>query len=124
MLMFVYFAAVHNNSFLLIPLGLPFDRALPWHKLLAGATIFASFVHGATFYIMGRADALVDGDAYELHHGFRSLGITRAYGMEISGAQLLRMCLVAHVVFALALPMSGSPACCIDLRDPRSGGLR
>jgi hypothetical protein len=82
LLMTTYIVAMHNNSVLLLALGLPFDRALPWHKLLALAAIFNSLVHGLTFYVAHRADSMPD--AYSSYHMAPLL--SKAYGMEISGA--------------------------------------
>jgi hypothetical protein len=79
--MTTYFVAMHNNSVLLLALGLPFDRALPWHKLLALAVIFNSVVHGLTFYVGHRADVMPD--AYSDYH--LAPPLSKAYGMEISG---------------------------------------
>ena len=74
--------AVHSNVVLLLVLGLPFDRQLPWHKLLALSTVFHSILHLLAFYLGGRADTMPDAD--EAHHLFNTW--SRAYGMEVSGA--------------------------------------
>ena len=50
MLVLTFFAAMHCNGVLLLFLGLPFDRALPWHKLLALSTLANSAVHCAAWY--------------------------------------------------------------------------
>jgi hypothetical protein len=79
--MTTYIVAMHNNSVLLLALGLPFDRALPWHKLLAFAAMFNSLVHGLTFYLGHRFDSMPD--AYSSYHMVTD--ISKALGMEISG---------------------------------------
>ena len=82
---FVFFAAMHNNSLLLLALGLPFDRALPWHKLLVLGLLVTSVVHMTTFYVAGRGDAL----KYDYPTDKYQWGdVARAYGMEISGELL------------------------------------
>jgi hypothetical protein len=80
--MSTYIVAIHNNSVFLLALGLPFDRALPWHKMMAFAAIFNSLVHGTAFYLSGRADSMPK-DAYTEHHIFNRM--TKAYGMEVTG---------------------------------------
>jgi shikimate kinase len=79
--MSTYIVAIHNNSVFLLALGLPFDRALPWHKLMAFAAIFNSLVHAMSFYFNGRAKTMPD--AYTEHHIITRL--TKAYGMEVTG---------------------------------------
>jgi Ferric reductase like transmembrane component len=81
--MVTYIAAAHNNTPVLLALGLPFDRALPWHKLLGVALIFNSFVHLVQFYAGGRADVYSPEDRDKPHHIFKHLKVP--YGMEISG---------------------------------------
>lgn len=83
-LMVTYLVAIHNNSVLLLLFGLPFDRALPWHKLLAFSSLFNSLVHMSAFYYGGRASGLPRAQPDADHHIFEHL--TRAYGMEITGA--------------------------------------
>ena len=56
--MLVFWAAMHVNSIFLLLLGLPFDRALPWHKALALLTLANSILHGITFYISPRGRAI------------------------------------------------------------------
>lgn len=87
--MVVYLVAIHNNSVLLLVAGLPFDRALPWHKLLAFSALFNSLIHMAAFYHGGRASGLPAVDPSPDHHIYTHL--TRAYGMEITGAPQLSL---------------------------------
>ena len=87
--MVVYLVAIHNNSVLLLVAGLPFDRALPWHKLLAFSALFNSLIHMAAFYYGGRASGLPAVDPSPDHHIYTHL--TRAYGMEITGAPQLSL---------------------------------
>jgi L-arabinose isomerase len=83
LLMTVYIVALHNNSVFLLVLGLPFDRALPWHKMLAVSAMFNALIHQAAFYVGGRNNTMVYArDAS--HHIFKH--VTKAYGMEITGA--------------------------------------
>lgn len=82
LLMLTCFMAIHSNLVLLLLLGLPFDRQLPWHKLMALSTIFHSTLHLLAFYIGGRSDTMPD--AAERYHLFDVWN--RAYGMEVSGA--------------------------------------
>lgn len=91
-LMVVYLVAIHNNSVLLLAAGLPFDRALPWHKMLAFSALFNSLIHMAAFYYGGRAAGLPLADPSLDHHIYKHL--TRAYGMEITGAPGARSCAV------------------------------
>ena len=78
----MYKRQVHNNSLLLLILGLPFDRALPWHKLLALAAIVNSVVHLLAFYVGGRGSSVINpDDAYHMHSN-----LTKVIGLEISGA--------------------------------------
>jgi Ferric reductase like transmembrane component len=82
-MMCVYFVAMHNNSLLLLLLGLPFDRALPWHKLLALSAVVNSILHGLSYYAGGRAKSMPDtrNDPYHmLPH------VKAPLGMEVSGA--------------------------------------
>ena len=51
--MATYFAAVHSNSVLLLALGLPFDRALPWHKALALCSLYNGLLHATSYYVAG-----------------------------------------------------------------------
>lgn len=81
LLMLTCFMAIHSNLVLLLLLGLPFDRQLPWHKLMALSTMFHSALHLLAFYIGGRADTMPDAAAQ--YHLFDAWN--RAYGMEVSG---------------------------------------
>lgn len=85
LLMLTCFMAVHSNSVLLLLMGLPFDRQLPWHKLLALSTIVHSTLHLLAFYIGAHANTMPDGQ--QPYHLFDSW--SRAYGMEVSGLALL-----------------------------------
>jgi hypothetical protein len=82
LLMTTYIIALHNNSVLLLAFGLPFDRALPWHKLLALSAIFNSVIHACSFYVGGRAKAIPD--AHSRHHIFTHM--SKYEGMEATGA--------------------------------------
>lgn len=82
-LMIVYIVAIHNSVVFLLLFGLPFDRALPWHKMLAFSSIFNSLIHMASFYVGGRAHTMEYARAAK-HHMFKH--ITKAYGMEVTGA--------------------------------------
>ena len=87
LLMLVGIAAIHNNSVILLACGLPFDRALPWHKMLAASSILHGVIHLAAFYAGGRAETMAYArDAS--HHIFKD--ISKAYGMEVTGAHYLR----------------------------------
>lgn len=85
-LMVTYLVAIHNNSVLLLAAGLPFDRALPWHKLLAFSSLFNSLIHMAAYYI-GRHSVAPNTALSQEHHIYTNLD--RAYGMEITGAPLI-----------------------------------
>ena len=82
-LMLTFFMAIHSNVVALLLLGLPFDRQLPWHKLLALSTCFHSVIHLIAFYAGGRSDTMPD--AEEPYH-FSVMWRRNAYGMEVSGA--------------------------------------
>ena len=92
--MIVYIVAVHNNSIILLVFGLPFDRTLPWHKLLAFASIFSSLIHGASFYVGGRAQTMRYAAGVH-HHIFH--GVSKAYGMECTGERLSTACFASVV---------------------------
>lgn len=74
--MTTYVIAMHNNSVILLALGLPFDRSLPWHKLLAASSIFNSLVHALAFYLNGRNDTMPDAD--KSHHIMKMNKVRRA----------------------------------------------
>ena len=90
LLMLVYIAAIHNNSVILLACGLPFDRALPWHKMLAASSILHGVIHLAAFYAGGRADTMVYARDTS-HHIFKD--ISKAYGMEVTGPHYQRAAL-------------------------------
>jgi Ferric reductase like transmembrane component len=48
--MLIYFASMHSNGVLLLLFGLPFERALPWHRMLAISTFVQSLIHGLAYY--------------------------------------------------------------------------
>lgn len=104
-LMLTFFMAIHSNVIALLLLGLPFDRQLPWHKLLAVSTCFHSVIHFIAFYAGGRSDTMPT-DAEADYH-FSALWKKNAYGMEVSGA--------AHLVWSLLVSCqsthSGCPRC-------------
>lgn len=84
MLMLVYFTAMHANGVLLLLLGLPFERALPWHKMLAWSSTAQGLIHGFAFYVNGRRiDSIFAG---RQHYAFDWW--THGSGMEITGARL------------------------------------
>ena len=90
--MCVYIVAIHNNSVILLIFGLPFDRALPWHKMLAFSSIFNGLIHGFAFYVGGRAKTMQYA-AKDHHHIFTH--VSKAYGMECTGVSLCHPGLVA-----------------------------
>ena len=84
MLMLTYFAAMHANAVLMLFLGLPFGRALPWHKLLAASSIANSVVHTAAHYATlnrVKADKVMMEERYPQLHKWGFL-----FGMQLSGA--------------------------------------
>eukprot|EP00892_Ulva_mutabilis_P004391 jgi/Ulvmu1/2323/UM013_0171.1 len=81
-LMLTFFMAIHSNIVALLLLGLPFDRQLPWHKLLAVSTCFHTVLHLIAFYAGGRMDTMHDAD--EPYH-FSTLWQRKGFGMEVSG---------------------------------------
>ena len=93
--MVTYLVAIHNNSVLLLAFGLPFDRALPWHKMLAFSSLFNAVIHAAAFYYGDRAQGLPWQPDPE-HHIYTHL--TRAYGMEITGARSDGVCLCGEML--------------------------
>jgi hypothetical protein len=56
LLLLTFFAAMHSNGVLLLCLGLPLDRALPWHKLLALSSLANAAVHVAAWGGNGRQE--------------------------------------------------------------------
>jgi hypothetical protein len=93
MLMLTYFAALHNNGPLLLLLGLPLDRALPWHKLLALSTLANSAVHLAVSYAtqeehVGSTLATGSDSGHLTSEGYLVSGWDFRTGMEASGAHL------------------------------------
>lgn len=84
-LMLTFFMAIHSNIIALLLLGLPFDRQLPWHKLLAVSTCFHTVIHLIAFYAGGRSDTMPDAES---DYHFKALWDRHAYGMEVSGALL------------------------------------
>ena len=92
-LMIVYIIAIHNNSIILLLSGLPFDRALPWHKMLAFSAIINGLLHASAFYVGGRADTMTYARQAS-HHVFT--GVTKAYGMEVTGVSTLHGCAARH----------------------------
>ena len=42
---------MHVNSLFLLFMGLPFDRALPWHKALALSTVANAILHTISTYL-------------------------------------------------------------------------
>lgn len=80
MIMLVFWAAMHVNSLLLLAIGLPFDRALPWHKALAFSTIANSILHGISYYLAPAAY----GDMQDAEHMVLRTGAT--FHMAASGA--------------------------------------
>lgn len=80
-LMLAYLSAMKRASPLLLALGLPFDRALPWHKLLAASSFVNAGLHMAAFYAGGPADG--GAAALRPHHLVKQL--SRQYGMEVTG---------------------------------------
>ena len=83
MLMLTFFMAIHSNVVALLLLGLPFDRQLPWHKLLAVSTCFHALIHLIAFYAGGRSDTMPDAG---VPYHFSFLWDKHGYGMEVSGA--------------------------------------
>ncbi|KAF1789789.1 Riboflavin synthase-like beta-barrel [Phytophthora cactorum] len=50
-MIFVFVLAVRNNSLLLALTGIPFERALFYHKLFSYATIVLTVVHACAYYV-------------------------------------------------------------------------
>ena len=81
MLMLVFFTAMHANSLMLLLLGLPFDRTLPWHKVLALSTTFQGLLHGITYHLANeRIVSVAPGSKYWMIQS-----VQFGSGMEISG---------------------------------------
>lgn len=87
LLMLVYFTAMHANGALLLLLGLPFERALPWHKMLAWSATVQGLVHGFAYYAADRR--IASQHAGSNHFAFDWW--THGSGMEITGARLHRL---------------------------------
>lgn len=83
-LMTTFFLSLHSNTVMLLLFGLPFDRQLPWHKLLACVTIVNGTTHFLAFYLGGRADSLLT--PWRHHHVAETW--SHAYGMEVTGWML------------------------------------
>ena len=81
----MFFLSLHSNTIMLLVFGLPFDRQLPWHKLLAVSTCFHTVIHLIAFYAGGRSDTMPDAEA---DYHFKGIWDRNAYGMEVSGALL------------------------------------
>ena len=82
MFMLVFCAAMHANSLALLLLGLPFDRSLPWHRMLGLSATFQGLLHGLTYYLDHRQTQTRPRDSeYWMIHAWRF-----GPGMEISGA--------------------------------------
>lgn len=79
--MLLFYTSMHTNSVLLLLLGLPFERALPWHRLLAYSATIQGFLHGFSYYAAGRK--VVDRHAKIPHFAFMKWSF--ANGMEVSG---------------------------------------
>lgn len=80
-LMTVFFLSLHSNTIMLLVFGLPFDRQLPWHKLMACVCIVNGTMHFLAFYVGGRAKSLSD----PTRHHHVTVAINHAYGMEVTG---------------------------------------
>ena len=94
MLMLTYFVAMHSNAVLLLFLGLPFDRALPWHKLLALSTLLNSTVHFIACYAGYHHVSHGEELAQQPYHIIHSWGFQ--LGMQLSGART-RCPLALHI---------------------------
>ena len=105
LLMSTFFAAVHNNSLLLLAFGLPFDRALPWHKLLAFSAIVNSTVHLLAFYVSDQAKSVVD--AYSDYHITKAT--TKVKGLEISGVLWLQALPTQKLPCAFTVQKTSTP---------------
>lgn len=81
-LMLVYFTAMHANGPLLLLLGLPFDRVIPWHRLLALSATLQGFLHGLSWYVGGRVINMAAASDPQ-HHLVRNISFQ--FGMEITG---------------------------------------
>ena len=81
MIMLVFWSAMHVNSLILLALGLPFDRALPWHKALAWSTIANSILHCISYF----AAPASYGSMQDAEHLVLERGAT--FHMAASGAQ-------------------------------------
>ncbi|RLN73665.1 hypothetical protein BBJ28_00006323 [Nothophytophthora sp. Chile5] len=67
-LLLVFGFVVRNNSVLLALTGIPFDRALFYHKLFAVVAIFLAAIHGGA-YVLARADDEQERDGSSLVTG-------------------------------------------------------
>ena len=76
---------MHSNAVLLLFLGLPFDRALPWHKLLALSTLLNSTVHFIACYAGYHHVSHGEELAQQPYHIIHSWGFQ--LGMQLSGAR-------------------------------------
>jgi Ferric reductase like transmembrane component len=90
LLMLVYFAAMHANGILLLLLGLPFERTLPWHRLLAVSTFIQSIMHGLSYYVSGKAVQ------HLTHVEFQN--VSYGYAMETTGSDAGCVGMHCHLV--------------------------
>jgi hypothetical protein len=80
-LMLVFFTAMHSNGVLLLLLGLPFERALPWHRLLGYSATIQGLVHGFAYY--AAQHKVADRHSHVMYFAF--MRWSHALGMEVSG---------------------------------------
>lgn len=124
MLMLVYFVAMHSNAVLLLLLGLPFDRALPWHKLLALSTLLNAAVHAVACYAGTHHVRHNSRLAREHWHVIHAWGYQ--LGMQLSGALTAALKVLESTGMSLAGQSMGSsllmhfermphnPVCCMS----------
>ena len=98
-LMTVFFLSLHSNTVMLLLFGLPFDRQLPWHKLLAVVTIVNGTLHFLAFYLGCRAESVMDPSRH--HHVAETW--SHAYGMEVTGWLLFAPVLAMSILGVPAL---------------------
>jgi hypothetical protein len=77
------------------------DRALPWHKMVAVSAIFNGLIHQGAFYVGGRGDTMKYARQAS-HHIFKH--VTKAYGMEVTGALRLCICNATRAAMSTAQP--------------------
>lgn len=99
LLLLCFFTAMHTSGPLLLCLGLPLDRSLPWHKLLGCSLMLNVAVHAAAVYARPLQRSSLSGA------GKRFLAVRQwdfQRGMQASGA-------VRSLPRLMVMPVTGTP---------------